>query len=69
MFFNDADHWRRRAEESHALAEQLNGDQARAAMLEVAEGYDKLARRAEERSTPDVFVIHSTISCPGPCYA
>jgi hypothetical protein len=32
-----------------ALAEDLNGDQAKVAMLRVADEYDKLARRAEER--------------------
>jgi hypothetical protein len=51
MIFNAADRWRRRAEEARALAEKLNGDQARASMLEVAAGYDKLARRAEERGS------------------
>jgi len=61
MIFNDADRWRRRAEEARALAEKLNGDQARVAMLDVAAGYDKLARRAEERvGGPAASTIPST---------
>ncbi len=50
MLINDADRWRRRAEEARALAGKLNGEQARAAMLGVADDYEKLARRAERRS-------------------
>jgi hypothetical protein len=53
MLINDADRWRRRAEEARALAEQLNGYQARMAMLAVADDYDKIARRSEGRSDPD----------------
>jgi hypothetical protein len=52
MLIND-DRWRRRAEEARALAEQLNGYQARMAMLAVADDYDKIARRSEGRSSPD----------------
>jgi hypothetical protein len=50
MLIDDADRWRRRAEEARALAEKLNGDQARVAMLAIADDYDKLARRADERT-------------------
>jgi hypothetical protein len=53
MLINDADRWRRRAEEARALAEKLNGYEARVAMLAVADDYDKIARQAEGRSGPD----------------
>jgi hypothetical protein len=49
MLINDADHWRRRAEEARALAEELNGDHAKVAMLRVADECNKLVRRAEKR--------------------
>jgi|HubBroStandDraft_6_1064221.scaffolds.fasta_scaffold7460870_1 hypothetical protein len=61
MMINDADRWRRRAEEARALVEGLNGDQAKVAMLRVADEYDNLVRRAEERranSEPDVNREH-----------
>jgi hypothetical protein len=53
MLINDAERWRRRAEEARALAEKLNGYEARVAMLAVADDYDKIARQAEGRSGPD----------------
>jgi hypothetical protein len=53
MLINDADRGRRRAEEARALAEKLNGYEARVAMLAVAADYDNIARRAEGRSGPD----------------
>jgi hypothetical protein len=49
MLINDAGRWRRRAEEARALAKEMNGDQAKVAMLVVAAEYDRLARRAEGR--------------------
>ena len=51
MLINDAGRWRRRAEEARALAKKMNGDQAKVAMLGVADDYDKIAQRAEERRT------------------
>lgn len=47
---NDPAHWRARAIEARAVADQLSDPVSKAMMLNVAEGYEQLARRAEERS-------------------
>ena len=41
----DARHWRDRAEEARLLAEQMSNPSAREAMLQVAESYERLAKR------------------------
>ena len=47
--FNDPEHWRRRAEEARALAEQMASEQHKKMMLKIADDYDKLATRAAAR--------------------
>jgi hypothetical protein len=47
---NDPKHWRYRAEEAVAMAESLTDPEAKQLMLNVAADYEKLAKRAEERS-------------------
>lgn len=47
--FNDPSHWRARAEEALAHAEQMSDLDARCAMYRVADDYLNLARRAEAR--------------------
>jgi hypothetical protein len=47
---NDPAHWRRRAQQTRTLADQLTDLQAKAAMLRIAEDYERLAKRAEARS-------------------
>jgi len=42
------EHWRARAEEARTVAESLGDMDCRRMMLQVAEDYEKLARRAEE---------------------
>ena len=44
-----ADHWRARAKEARELAEQMADDVAKAAMLEIAADYEKVADRALNR--------------------
>jgi hypothetical protein len=43
----DAKHWRVRAEEARVHAGEMQGEDARQAMLAIAEAYEKLAERAE----------------------
>jgi hypothetical protein len=45
-FINDPKHWRQRAEEALALANDL---QAKAVMIRISYDYESLAKRAEER--------------------
>ena len=46
-FLTNADHWRKRAELTRALAGNAVKDQGR--LLKVAEEYDRLAAHAEQR--------------------
>jgi hypothetical protein len=48
-FADDPAHWRKRADEARAMAEQMTDRDARQMMLGIAEDYEKLAKRAEER--------------------
>jgi hypothetical protein len=47
---NDPKYWRYRAEEARAMAEGLTNPEAKHLMLKVAADYERLAKRAEERS-------------------
>jgi hypothetical protein len=51
-FLTNADHWRRRAELTRALAATAVKDQGR--LLKVAEEYDRLAAHAERRRNAPV---------------
>ena len=46
---HDAEHWRKRAEESRALAGRMMDLESRRVMLEIAKSYDELAARAETK--------------------
>ena len=47
--FNDPEHWRQRAEEARRMAD-LSDVPSKEAMLRIAEEYEKLAERAEQRA-------------------
>jgi hypothetical protein len=51
-FLDNADHWRRRAERTRAIAANAIKDQGR--LLKVAEEYDRLAALAERRASAHV---------------
>jgi hypothetical protein len=51
--FDNPDHWRQRAEEMRRLAKDLHDLIAKATMLEVADQYERLALRAEQRLRGD----------------
>ena len=47
---NDPEHWRQRAQEMRDLAAEVNDPLFKQTMLRIAEDYDRLATRAEERA-------------------
>ena len=46
---NDPKHWRNRAAEARAIAVQMTDPHTKATMLTIAQDYEKLAERAEQR--------------------
>ena len=50
-FINDPAHWRQRAKEARALADQMDDPQSKQAMMRIAEDYERLAERAAGRAT------------------
>jgi hypothetical protein len=49
LLFNDPAHWRQRAAEARTIADQMTDPEGKRRMLEVAENYNRIADRAEER--------------------
>ena len=47
--FGTPEYWRERADEARALADDMVDEEARLAMLAVAQSYEKIAVRAETR--------------------
>ena len=50
---NDSKHWRDRAAEMRVLSGEMKDLEARTLMLKLANDYDKLADRAEQRASSD----------------
>ena len=50
---NDAKHWRDRTAEMRVLSADMRDFEARTLMLKLADDYDKLADRAEDRAPRD----------------
>jgi hypothetical protein len=42
--FDDADYWRKRAEEARTISERMTDAHAKSLMLGVAESYEKIAK-------------------------
>ena len=51
---NDAKHWRDRAAEMRVLSAEIKDFAARSLMLKLANDYEKLGDRAEDRAARDV---------------
>jgi hypothetical protein len=45
----DPQHWRTRAAEARAMADQIAEAEAKAAMLDIAKKYEQIAKRVEQR--------------------
>ena len=50
LILDDAKHRHERAMEARAMADQIDDPVAKEAMLKIAEGYSRIAERAEERA-------------------
>jgi hypothetical protein len=48
-FINDPEHWHQRAKEARTLADLMNDEDSRQAMLRIAADYERLAERAAQR--------------------
>lgn len=49
LVYGTVEHWLERAREARGMAIQMQDGDAKEAMLRVAEGYEKVAKRAEAR--------------------
>ena len=49
-FINDPQHWRKRADEVHSLADDMKDEISKRMMLQIAYDYEHLAKRAKQRA-------------------
>jgi hypothetical protein len=49
LLLDNAQHWRRREEETRTLAEAMYNEETKARLLKIADEYARLAERAEQR--------------------
>jgi hypothetical protein len=49
-FINDAEYWRKRADEARSLADDMKDEISKQMMLQIANNYEHLAKRAEQRA-------------------
>jgi hypothetical protein len=47
---NDAEHWRKRADEARGLANDMKDEISKQMMLQVADDYEHRAKRAQQRA-------------------
>jgi len=50
---NDPKYWHKRADETRAMADNLKNQEARDAMIVIADSYERLARNAAKRAAAD----------------
>lgn len=60
--FGSPEHWLARAKEARELAETISDDDAKRAMLEIAERYEKVAKRSEAREAGVEFTAHQKLN-------
>ena len=61
VIYGTQQHWETRARAARKLAEEITDPKAKRDMLEIAESYDKLAKRAEAREAHVVMPPDSTL--------
>src|SRR5262249_34838052 len=59
---DDPAHWRGRAEEAQTLAKEMKDEVSRQMMLEIAEGYERLAKHVEERASKKHYFVQDVHS-------
>jgi hypothetical protein len=47
---NDPEHWHKRADEARSLADDMKDEISKQMTLQIADDYERLAKRAEQRA-------------------